>query len=225
MPDEFGIFLSAAVNIPNTGVWFLDDPGNELSFEGETASVADRTKLMITGAKGKISILGLATTYGVDGAAGTAISVEVRAVDGGMQASQRVAMFDVTVDAAPTPVGTIGNRGAKEGGMAFVDDVLTYFTDDRAPEAGVTLIIEGAAQYKMRAWSSDSKFAVVRGNPTNSRTHDILDADLIDNSDAKAPIQTRWGSTVRAKAMRLSRCASSRQGRTRSSSGSSRLSW
>ena len=39
-------------------IWFADAPG----FVGETQNVGDRSKLAITGAKGKITFVGLKTT-------------------------------------------------------------------------------------------------------------------------------------------------------------------
>jgi hypothetical protein len=165
---EFGIATPAfgiAVDDVPTGIWFLDDIGNVLSFEGETALVADRSKIMITGAAGEISFLGLASTGDGNDDAATAIKVLVRAVDGGGLNSQAVEMFEVTVDAAPKTTGNIGNRGATEGGKAYVDDVQDYFMDDLNDFTTVD-----TTTLNMYAWSDDPEIATVAGNPTNSRT-------------------------------------------------------
>jgi hypothetical protein len=184
---EFGIATPAfgiAVDDVPTGIWFLDDIGNVLSFEGETALVADRSKIMITGAAGEISFLGLASTYVRDSGTSTStpIKVLVRAVDGGGLNSQAVEMFEVTVDAAPKTTGNIGNRGTTEGGKTYVDNVQGYFTDDRNDFTTVPTL-------KMYAWSDDPEIATVAGNPTNSRTgeptliavtNELTDALVID---------------------------------------------
>jgi hypothetical protein len=164
--DEFLIAtVDTSDEVLPTGVWFLDDIGNVLSFEGETALVADRSKIMITGAAGEISFLGLASTYVRDSGTSTStpIKVLVRAVDGGGLNSQAVEMFEVTVDAAPKTTGNIGNRGTTEGGKTYVDNVQGYFTDDRNDFTTVPTL-------KMYAWSDDPEIATVAGNPTNSRT-------------------------------------------------------
>jgi hypothetical protein len=183
--DEFLIAtVDTSDEVLPTGVWFLDDIGNVLSFEGETALVADRSKIMITGAAGEISFLGLASTYVRDSGTSTStpIKVLVRAVDGGGLNSQAVEMFEVTVDAAPKTTGNIGNRGTTEGGKTYVDNVQGYFTDDRNDFTTVPTL-------KMYAWSDDPEIATVAGNPTNSRTgeptliavtNELTDALVID---------------------------------------------
>jgi hypothetical protein len=183
--DEFLIAtVDTSDEVLPTGVWFLDDIGNVLSFEGETALVADRSKIMITGAAGEISFLGLASTYDRATEEDTPINVLVRAVDGGGLNSQAVEMFEVTVDAAPKTTGNIGNRGATEGGKAYVDDVQDYFMDDLNDFTTVD-----TTTLNMYAWSDDPEIATVAGNPTNSRTgeptliavtNELTDALVID---------------------------------------------
>ena len=78
-------------------------------------------------------------------------------------------LFNVSVDVAPKAIGTIGNRGAKEGGKAYVDDILSYFEDDRDTFRGTPSTDEGHLGLTLHAWSEHENVATVGGNPQNKR--------------------------------------------------------
>ena len=205
----FGVTDNAAdANDKFSHAHFVDDPGNALSFVS-ALDFADASKLMVVGAKNKITLSGKKTTwYAAPGAPETvvenAILVKLSAMDdGGLPlAADPVGVFWARIDMAPTKVASIGQKvlelGIDNAGKMVETNVEDFFDDDRATNNFLMYY----------AWSDDPTVVTVTGNLKNMKNMmltvaaadtdlGIMDGDVVLSLDAKG----RGTATITVKAV------------------------
>ena len=188
---------------------FVDDPGNALSFVS-ALDFADASRLMVVGAKNKITLSGKKTTWYDPGGTddGTVVEnpilVKLSAMDdGGLPlAADPVGVFWARIDMAPTKVASIGQKvlelGIDNAGKMVETNVEDFFDDDRAMN-----------DYLMYyAWSDDPTVVTVTGNLKNMKNvmlpvataaiaETVVVGDVVLSLDAKG----RGTATITVKAV------------------------
>ena len=187
---------------------FVDDPGNALSFVS-ALDFADANRLMVVGAKNKITLSGKKTTWydtpgGAVALAENDILVKLSAMDdGGLPlAADPVGVFWARIDMAPTKVASIGQKvlelGIDNAGKMVETNVEDFFDDDRATNNFLMYY----------AWSDDPTVVTVTGNLKNMKNMmltmaaadaglGIMEGDVVLSLDAKG----RGTATITVKAV------------------------
>ena len=110
---------------------FIDSSDDKLSYAAEPSMVADRMKVDLAGAVGKLVVTGMKSTISTAGvgtmgtATGThtAITALVTATDSGMLPSAKTRELMITVDQGPMPDGVIATQTIEDDG----EDTTTNF--------------------------------------------------------------------------------------------------
>ena len=181
---------------------FVDDLGNALSFVS-ALDFADASRLMVVGAKNKITLSGKKTTWydpdgtGSDPVGENPILVKLSAMDDGELplAADPVGVFWVSIDMAPTKVASIGQKVLELGiatdnaGKTVETNVEDFFDDDRATNDFLIYY----------AWSDDPTVVTVTGNLTNKKN--VMLPVVTDNVALSLDAKGRGPATITVKAV------------------------